>query len=362
MEKKRIESQRWKIPEYTKSDINKAGNIIRNEKLTNDEYNSAIKVIDNWRASHAYPLHVIYMYLRGMASNNSKIIVVERLKRLSSIIGKLKREKGMELWRMQDLGGCRFIVPNINDVFFYSDKYKKSRVRHEFKRAYDYINNPKQSGYRSLHLVYKFHSENKDTYNKNMLIEIQFRTHLQHLWATALETMGIYTKQALKAGEGDKYIKRFFVLVSSLFAIKEGYPVVPGTSTDVNELVSELICIDKEYHCLENLSAIRRSVWHDEKLKQDYIFRPDKQGYYVLVLNYDEMKLGISYFSPSKIDKANSFYINKEKEKFNSDIDVVLVRASSFTDLQKAYPNYFADIKEFISIVKTYFKKVKGAE
>ena len=50
----------------------------------------------------------------------------------------------------------------------------------------------------------------KDTYNKNMFIEVQFRTKLQHMWATAVEMMGIYTNSNLKSSQGDYDILRFF--------------------------------------------------------------------------------------------------------------------------------------------------------
>ena len=112
-------------------------------------------------------------------------------------------------------------------------------------------------------MVYEYHSDKVDTYNKNMLIEIQYRTHLQHIWATALETMGLFTKQALKAGQGDEHIKRFFVLASSLFALRENCPVIPGTLPDINELVSEIEQIDNKYHVLETLNAIRIALNHD---------------------------------------------------------------------------------------------------
>ena len=119
-----IKQQRWKIAEYTKRQINDAGNTIRRDDATEEELDFATRVIDNWRAAHAYPLHVIYMHLRGMAASREDILVVERLKRLDSIIGKLKREEGMDLWRMQDLGGCRFIVPTVDEVFAFAEKYK----------------------------------------------------------------------------------------------------------------------------------------------------------------------------------------------------------------------------------------------
>ena len=43
-------------------------------------------------------------------------------------------------------------------------------------------------------MVYQYKSDRIETYNRNMLIEIQFRTHLQHIWATAVETMGLFDR------------------------------------------------------------------------------------------------------------------------------------------------------------------------
>ena len=165
-----------------------------------------MQIIDNWRAAHAFPLHIIYNHLRRMTSYDPDIVVAERLKRLDSIIGKLKREPTMNLWTMQDLGGCRVIVPRLSQVYRVANKFKTSRIRHKYKDEDDYIHQPRISGYRSYHLVFQYHSDKKDTYNRNMLIEIQFRTKLQHLWATAVETMGLFTNQALKAGQGEAAI------------------------------------------------------------------------------------------------------------------------------------------------------------
>ena len=75
---------------------------------------------------------------------------------------------GMQLYKMQDLGGCRVIVDTIEQVYKSLNQYKTSSIRHILKREYDYIANPKPSGYRSYHIVYQFHSDKKDTYNKNM--------------------------------------------------------------------------------------------------------------------------------------------------------------------------------------------------
>lgn len=345
-----IRQQRWKTVEYTKRQINDAGNVIRNEHASAQELIDAMAVIDNWRAAHAYPLHVMYMHLRRMAGTREGILVVERLKRLDSIIGKLSRESEMDLWRMQDLGGCRVVLPTVDDVYMFVDSFMKSRIRHEYKRTYDYIVTPKRSGYRSLHLVYQYHSDKTYTYNKNMLIEIQIRTHLQHLWATALETIGLFTKQALKAGQGDEYIKRFFVLVSSLFALREGYPIVPDTLADDKELISEIEQINDQHHVLETLNAIRIAIQHeDDKVR-------DKKGYYLLILNYNTHRLRIRSYSPSQFDEAETAYSQIEKNRQASGIDAVLVRAKSFRELKSAYPNYFSDIGEFYQLITDYLK------
>ena len=48
-----IKQQRWKIVEYSKRQINDAGNIIRKDNTTAEELAFATQVIDNWRAAHA---------------------------------------------------------------------------------------------------------------------------------------------------------------------------------------------------------------------------------------------------------------------------------------------------------------------
>ena len=128
-----IKQPRWKKVEYSRSQIIKAGKIIRKIDASDAEKKEAISVIDNWRAAHAFPLHIIYVHLRRFTNSNG-VIVAERLKRLDSIVNKLKREQSMNLWTMQDLGGCRVIVPTIEDVYKYADQYAKSRKRHLKKK------------------------------------------------------------------------------------------------------------------------------------------------------------------------------------------------------------------------------------
>lgn len=338
-----IPREKWEIPEYSKAEINRAGITIVNHNIFPEERHAALEVLNNWRASHAYPLQVMSSNLR---LRNPNAIVVQRLKRLESIIGKIERYPDMNLYRMQDLGGCRVIVNSIDQVYNTLNKYKNSRIRHVLKRENDYIKNPKSSGYRSYHMVYQFHSDTKETYNKNMLIEIQFRTELQHMWATAVEMMGIYTKSQLKASLGNEDILRFFVLVSSVFALMEKMPVAPNTNEDLYDLILEIKEIDDRLNIVSRLSALSVAINHVNKnadLK--------KNGYYVLQLNYGKKLLKVNSFSKSQVELATNVY-NKIEGLNNSDIDVVLVSATSFDAVKAAYPNYFTDISGFVDMMR----------
>ena len=340
-------TNKWEIPKYSGNQINKAGKIIADPFSTIEEREDALVILNNWRAAHAYPLQVICSNLR---KKNPNAIVVQRLKRLESITGKIQRFPEMQLYKMQDLGGCRVIVDTIEQVYESVDKYKSSRIRHILKREYDYIANPKKSGYRSYHMVYQFHSETKDTYNKNMFIEIQFRTKLQHMWATAVEMMGIYTKSNLKSSQGDYDILRFFTLVSSLFAIQEKMPICPNTSGWADELISEIKYLDNKNNIISTLSGLNVSInYASNKYNQK-----DKNLYYIILLNYDKMRVTVKPFKSSNLKTATKLYGKIEQ---GSNINVVLVSASSFETLKLAYPNYFADISYFVTKLRRVIEK-----
>lgn len=335
----------WEMPKYSKSEINKAGKTIADKTSTKKERQDALKVLNNWRSSHAYPLQVIASNLR---SKNPDSIVVQRLKRLDSITGKIERFPKMDLYRMQDLGGCRVIVDSIDEVYSAMNQYKSSRIRHILKREYDYIQNPKESGYRSYHMVYQFHSDRKETYNKNMLIEIQFRTKIQHTWATAVEMMGIYTKSNLKSSQGNEDILRFFTLVSSILALKEGTPVCPNTSESADELIKEIKSLDSKHNIVSTLSGLNVAIDFDEKNENK------KNNYYILILDYTRKRMRIKSFETKNIEVATEVY-NQLEGELESDKNIVLVSASSFDSLRAAYPNYFTDIQEFVDMMRSLY-------
>ena len=63
---------------------------------------SALDTLSEWRALHAKPLQAA---TRVSTAGGSQIEVSQRLKRIPTILDKLRREPGMELGRMDDIGG-----------------------------------------------------------------------------------------------------------------------------------------------------------------------------------------------------------------------------------------------------------------
>ena len=137
----------------TKSQVNKAGRTLRRAGRQGDEvslldYVQAREVLLAYRAAHRVPLTKATMGLRSMVrTEGCQVEVAQRLKRVPTIIDKLKREPTMQLANMQDVGGCRAILDRVDDVYRVA---KRVRSRRPVERVYDYIEDPKGTGYRGI--------------------------------------------------------------------------------------------------------------------------------------------------------------------------------------------------------------------
>lgn len=190
---------------HSKSKVDKSGRFlsgqVRNEW---DEAESPFEIIGQYRSSHGFALNSTQNSLRRITEkiiNDS--LIAQRLKRIPSIIKKIKTRKGLRLTQIQDIGGCRAIVPNIHDLKRLKSALQNSRFASRIHSVDDYIENPKQDGYRSIHFTVKYTAPEKYPQFDNQKIEIQIRTKLQHSWATALETVDLFEGSELKSGGGE---------------------------------------------------------------------------------------------------------------------------------------------------------------
>jgi len=334
----------WAKANYSKKAVMRAGETLIDDLATEDEHLLAMDVLSNWRAAHAYPMHSLLMTLRQQSVAVSKsAIVVQRLKRTPSIVEKLSRYPDMKLQRMQDISGCRSILSTVREVEQLAINISKSRTRHKLHKTDNYIEQPKDSGYRGIHLVFKYNGDK--TEYQDYFVEIQLRSKIQHAWATALEIVDTFTKQALKSSRGNQDWLNFFIFAGAEFAQLEKRPI--GTIPEGADSHKELMRLEKKLNVVARLNAFAVSADHIMK-KQD-----GKTDYFLLELTDHARKIVVSQYSTSAFELATKNYLEKEKQaKVDSSYDVVLVAASSMHALKSAYPNYFADSKDFLKYIQ----------
>lgn len=301
-------------------------------------------VLNNWRAAHSFPLNTLQTGLRKRAAGVcNTAIVSQRLKRTPSTIAKLRRFRSMKLATMQDIGGCRAVVDSVEQVEILRASHRRSRMKHRLVREDDYIASPKGSGYRGVHMVYRYRSDRNDTYN-GLLIEVQLRSKLQHAWATAVETAGAFLGQALKSSEGEAMWLQFFALASSFLAHRETGPMVPGTPTSEGSLHSQL------RRCGSKLNVVERMREYRVLIKEipDLATGPGDH-YFLLERRPDEGKTYIQTYSRRDLGRATEDYARSETRVAGVlGGDTVLVSVGSIKALRRAYPNYWLDTKAFL--------------
>lgn len=328
----------WIELQHSKKSVRRSGDYLISGDFDIDKFIESYEILDNWRSSHEYPIQSMLGYYRKKALEvDPNSIIVRRLKRTPSILAKLQREGGMKLDRMEDIGGCRIVVSSKGQVYKVRDAIVDGRTRNTLRRQRDYIKHPKDSGYRGIHLVYRYNGQ-KTQYSAHS-IELQIRSKVQHSWATAVEVVGTFTGQGLKASQGHFAWLKFFKLASIAFEDIENKALAKNASSS-NRL--ELIKYIERLDVLHKLRAFAVSTRHlsgDKKNKNDY---------FLLILEVDKSNIKVMRFPREHIDSATQKYAELEKEyKDNKYKDVVLVSAESVHGLKKAYPNYFADTTEF---------------
>lgn len=346
---------------YTNGEIDRAGKALAENEENSQDYKNALEIVNNWRASHQYPMNTFVSTLHMRTKKYRKAIIAQRLKRLPTIIKKVKRYPDMRLSRMQDIGGVRAILPTLKDVRELEREYvSNNKLSHRLKEPHkDYIESPKEDGYRGIHLVYEYNntlSRNglaKDY--KGLLVEIQIRTNLQHSWATAVEAMGAFMGESFKNGQGSAEWREFFALASSAFAHAERCNACPQHAEIAPaEIYKRLRDIDRKIDALQHLKSLAQAA----RTIQRHVGSQKKRHlhYTIISLDLETKTVEIWAFRKDDFDKATSALADLEKRS-GGRYDQVLVSVSSIISLKEAYPNYFLDIDDFVNRIQVMIEK-----
>jgi ppGpp synthetase/RelA/SpoT-type nucleotidyltranferase len=222
--------------QISKSMVDRAGRALADRwtgvlDLRNPDDRGMASIVDLWRQAHAEPMAWVSAEVAKRAAEESPShATADRLKRMPQIVKKLARIDKMKLARMQDVGGCRVIVPTLNDV----DRVERRivsprkpswplRYRHDHREG-----GKPGTGYRALHLIVE---------RQGCLVEIQLRTLRQHRWAEAVERATALSDHNVKEGDAPDEIMEYFRLASDgLWLLDRGKDVPEDHRTRCREL------------------------------------------------------------------------------------------------------------------------------
>ena len=152
--------------------------------------------------------------------------------------------------------------------------------------------------------------------------------------------------EALKSASGPDEWLRFFELMGSVIALRERAPLVPGTPTRRQDLIAEL-----DHHAYI-LNVENRLVAFGNAL-QSINQTTERAHWYLLKLDASASQLIVTGFARDDFEKAQASYSEAEElVKEKPGLDAVLVSVDSLAALERAYPNYFADTRVFVELMK----------
>ena len=337
-----IESEEIMQPKsysYSKSRINNAGKRVANGSGTDEDF----EVFENFRKQHSQVLNTFRQILSGIAvsrrivsADGEATQVVQRLKRKSTIIDKIKTGRGCDLASMQDLAGGRLIFINLDELNGYRKALHRklaSRYPYVSKGKYNYVASPKKNGYRGIHDVFSYRAKKSaGLMNNGLQIEIQYRTVFQHAWATAVETHDLLTGSRLKfEDEENSDSNSFFLLASEYLARK--FEHLKGSDPDIEDidLMSRLRDLEGKTRICLNLHAVGLSA---EAI-------PNGKN---IILHYDRKSLHVNSFRSATDALIRRDYLENE---FPDD-DILYVRGESSTHIKSAFRNYYRDSQDFL--------------
>lgn len=242
--------------EVTKTQIDRLGDRLRKGDISEAD----LRLLDSYRRSFSEAYQVV---VEAITKELALEPTGRPAKSTTSISDKLRRES-IRLTQIQDIAGCRLIVPDIA----YQESVVQSLVN-LFEHATIIDRRPQPShGYRAVHVIVSCHGK---------LIEVQVRTSLQHLWAELSEKLSDIVGPEIKYGGGDEGLRPTLMDTSSAIARIESLETQLA-DLQVRSSSRNYLTNDKKQEAFELLSnaqktldeALRGGIKRLEEIKGEY--------------------------------------------------------------------------------------------
>lgn len=234
----------------SKSHINRCGTLLSDawlrsigpESYDSEDLAAAYSIVSAYRTAHQRPMSSVAMGLRSMVktATGSTPFVSQRLKRVPRIIRKIARMNNSTptmLARLEDIGGCRAVVANPQEVDLVARRIEK-QWGHSITRRRDYVTGPSPMGYRALHFTVP---------RNDLKIEVQLRTRGQQSWANAIESADSAHKLTLKDGIGPTSMIDYFAAAGDVIYHQEYGVTAPTELLDRLREATDLVIAEGFY-------------------------------------------------------------------------------------------------------------------
>lgn len=315
--------------DYTNGDYKRLGRRIRKEpdNIAKEDY----QMLQDLRIANKSALATTFKALHHAALKIDKdSVCTYRIKRIESIISKLIRFQDMEAQRIADIAGCRCIVTSEKNVMALYEYLKKEEKKLPFtiRSEKNYIESPKENGYRSIHL----NVQTKEPPLK--VVEIQLRSLDQHNWATLVEISDVLFQSKLKEF-GDKENPDLYEFHRLL--AKRDSELTLSDKKKISE-------ISGKYHYLERLGTLFTENHLNLRAQRNKL-KTSRNAPFLLISTDKEGKPELKDFS--NFDNAETAYFEMFlNNPENKNIVLTHFKNTTFDKISIAYSNYFMTYNE----------------
>ncbi len=314
---------------YTPGEYKRLSDRIRKnaDNISQEDY----EMLQALRIAYKTPLATIFTSLNTMSLGIDKnSVCTYRIKRIESILSKLRRFPKMQVQRIADIAGCRCIMTSYeNAIKLYAKIKEKERVLpFTIEKERDYVKEPKEDGYRSIHLEVR----PKDCPER--VIEIQIRCLEHHNWATLVEISDVLFQSKLKEF-GNKWNPKLYEFHQLL--AKQDVELDLSDKRRISE-------ISGDFRYLERLGVLFVGNYLDLRAQRNKL-RGANKAYFLLISTDNEGKPELRLFGDfcEAEDAYFEMFLNNPE---NKNIVLAHFKNTTFDKISIAYSNYFMTYNE----------------
>jgi len=320
----------------TKSKINRLGKKIRKDLREGKNLEETdLFELQDYRTSFKEDISPVFNLISSISRTERKDSIVSfRIKRIESILSKIKREPTMALGNMGDIAGCRVIL--------YTERALKNLIeiiqsKFIIKNFNDYTINPKEDGYTGYHIYIE------SPINKNKTIEIQLRTIITHKWASLVEIIDILFNLKLKEGQKHPGLQKFLYLLS-----------LPKDKLTIDDKKS-IIDVDKEYDIYPLLNGV--FIKNHISIRKSWIKLSETIENYYFIIEVDENKKS-NIISINNYKDAEEEYFKMFRTETPSNFVLAYIERPNFKKICVAYASYMMVKHDYLNDWSNFVKDI----